>query len=197
MLVIIVATWFAFVVWTVDVIVNNQIDICSENQLIENIQAYVLGLACLIYLATALFDRKLNRLTLFSCFLLCYTCILREVNLVKLNVPYWFKLIGSVRGRSVTIIAAFIGILVYALLNNFPYHKNSAIVFIKSKAGVLLIAAGAFLVLGDYFEKSKAMAYHVYFEEITELFGYVLILLSSLAANSFMTYTAGKQIRCI
>jgi hypothetical protein len=47
-----------------------------------------------------------------------------------------------------------------------------------------LIAGGVFLFIGDFFEKYEAIVNHVYWEEISEFFAYVLILVSSLAALS-------------
>jgi hypothetical protein len=49
---------------------------------------------------------------------------------------------------------------------------------------MLLIAGGVFLFIGEFFEKYEAIVNHVYWEELSEFFAYVLILVSSLAALS-------------
>jgi hypothetical protein len=82
----------------------------------------------------------------------------------------------------VTIAVAFIAILACAALRNFCVYEKAAQGFIKSRPGMLLIAGGVFLFIGEFFDKYEAIVNRVYWEETSELFAYVLILVSSFAA---------------
>ena len=118
------------------------------------------------------------------CSLLCYSFVLRELDVEKFDIPYPLIFIGSGAGRNVTIAVAFIAILACAALGNFRVYEKAAKGFIKSRSGILLIAGGVFLFIGEFFEKYEAIVNHIYWEELSELFACVLILVSSLAALS-------------
>ncbi len=105
------------------------------------------------------------------------------------NLPDAIKFIGSGANFIATIVLAFFTVVTYAAFHDFHYYINAAIKFAKSRAGILLITGGVFLLIGDSFEKLKFFAHYLYFEEMSELFGDVLILLSSLATNSFIRNT--------
>jgi hypothetical protein len=174
----------AFIVWTAyAVFVRGQAHIYAENRLLENVQAVVLAVACLVFLASAVRHQGADRLVLLLCSLLCYSFVLRELDVERLDVPEVLKLIGSGTGRNVTLAAAFIALFSCAAMQG-SRCKRVVADFLRSRAGVLLLAGGAFLLLGDGAEKFKTLAHHVYFEEVLELLGYVSILLSAFAAGS-------------
>ena len=56
------------------------------------------------------------------------------------------------------------------------------------------MAGGVFLVIGELAEKTPLIPQHVFVEEMAELLGYVLILLSSISANA---YLSGMSIRSL
>jgi len=85
----------------------------------------------------------------------------------------------------VTLGAAFIAIVAYAAFR-FTYYKNAALRFLRSWPGILLMMGGGFLFVGEFFEKNELLIHHAFFEEISELFGYVCILLSAFSVNSCM-----------
>lgn len=183
---VIISAYFGFVLWATFAVLDNNTHIYAENGLIENIQAGILVVACIVYLATAAFDKRSETLILLFCSLLCYSFMLRELDVERFDVPYALKLIGSGAGRNIILATAFAAIFGYAALSNYSYYKKAAVGFIKSRPGFLLIAGGVFLIIGDSFEKYKGITHYGFFEEIIELFGYVLILLSSLTAGTFL-----------
>jgi hypothetical protein len=178
----IICAWIGFVFWSLRSSLDDQALMSVENGLIETMQAVLLAISCIFYLTAAALKEKPGKLIFLFCSLFCYSFVLRELDVEKFDIPYPLIFIGSGAGRNVTIAVAFIAILACAALRNFRFYEKAAKGFIKSRPGMLLIAGGVFLFIGEFFEKYDAIVNHVYWEEISELFAYVLILVSSLAA---------------
>lgn len=159
-----------------------------EHGLMENVQAALLIMTFFVYLMLAIFSKEKSKLIFLFFALLCYSFILREVTLWKLDVPNFLKLIGSGVGRDVSIGAAFVIIIVYAL-KNFNFYKQASIDFLRVRTGVLLSLTLLLLLVGAYFDKKTAIVFHQYYEEISEFFAYVLFLLSALANIPFLNNT--------
>ncbi len=181
----IISAWFGFTLWAAySVFHYNHVYIYAENGLIENMQACILAIASIVYLAAVL-GKMSEKLIILFCSLLCLSFFLREVDVERFDIPYALIFIGSGAGRNTILTAAFVAIFIYAGLKH-SHYKKAAVEFAKSRPGWLLMAGGAFLLTGYFFEKNYAILHHhVFFEEINELFGYVLILLSSIAAKTF------------
>ena len=179
-----ICAWIGFVFWSLRSSLDDQARMSVENGLIETMQTVLLAVSCIVYLAAAALKEKPGKLIFLFCSLLCYSFVLRELDVEKFDIPYPLIFIGSGAGRNVTIAVAFIAILACAALGNFRVYEKAAKGFIKSRSGILLIAGGVFLFIGDFFEKYEAIINHIYWEEISEFFAYVLILVSSLAALS-------------
>lgn len=183
----IISAWFGFTLWAAySVFSDNHTHIYAENGLIENIQAFLLVIACIVYLATVAIEKRSDKLILLFCSLLCFSFLLRELDVEEFDIPQALIFIGHGVGRNTTQAMAFFAIFTYAASNR-SYYKKASVEFAKSRPGWLLITGGVFLLVGDFFEKRNGILHHVFFEEIAELFGYVLILLSSISANSFMS----------
>lgn len=181
----------ALALWSAhDVFIAGDAAIYSEDGLLETLQAILLGIGCLVFLAPVASRKKPGKLIFLFCSLLCYSFVVRELDVELLNVPEVVKFIGSGIGRNASLVLAFSAMLIYALAN-FSYYKKAGLQFLKSKAGILLMLGGVLLQIGDLFEKSYALQHHVFFEEFSELSGYVLILLSALAVNSAITRRIG------
>lgn len=163
------------------VVVLNRTDIYAENGLLENIQAVLLVIAGIAFFAPIAFEKRSDKLILCFCSLLCFSFVLRELDVEDLDVHDALKFIGSGAGRNTILAAAFIAVFSYAAFW-FSYYKKQAVQFLRSKAGVLLMAGGVLLIVGEVFEKESSIAYHVYLEEMVELVGYVVILLAAFAA---------------
>jgi hypothetical protein len=174
-----IIAFFGFTLWaSYLVFYENQVHVYAENALIENIQACLIATAGILYLATAILEKRSCKLIIMFCSLLCFTFLLRELDVENFDIPHALILIGSGVGRNVILSGAFIAILIYAVLK-FSYYKVATVVFVKSKPGWMLTTGGVFLLTGNFFEKNHCL----FLEEMSELFGYILILLSSISAN--------------
>lgn len=182
--VVIMGVFFVLFLWTAhSVFILNITSIYAENGLLENIQAILLSISCIVFLIPIALGKKSEKLILLFCSLLCYSFFLREVNFDSLDVPNAIKFISFGVGRNLTLTVAFVALFSYSSFR-FSYYKNASISFIISKPGILLMAGGLFLIVGDLFEKSSSIIHHVYWEELFELCGDCFILLSAFAANA-------------
>jgi len=62
---------------------------------------------------------------------------------------------------------------------NFTHYKNSLRSFLVSRGGALIITAGILLYISNFIENANLVRHHVLLEEVSELSGYVLILLAA------------------
>lgn len=178
--------FFGIFLWSAyQVFIYDQVQIYAEHELLENTQAIVLAFTIFTFLAPIVSENRQDKLILLFCALLCYSFFLRELDVKRLDIHPTLILLGSGVGRKVTLMAAFIAIVAYAGFS-FSHYKNEALRFLKSWSGILLITGGSFLLVGDFFEKTPLIIHHVFFEESSELFGYVCILLSAFTMNSGM-----------
>lgn len=184
-----ISVCFVFSLWATYYVFNNNTHIYAENGLLETLQAGLLAITCISFLVDASLEKRPKNLILLACSLLCYSFLLRELDVEKFDVPDILKMIGSGYGRNTTIAVGFFAIFTYAALSNYSYYKKAAISFIKSRPGLLLISGGILLLIADFFEGQRSIAYHVFIEELFELFAFVLIMLSSLAANPHIVGT--------
>ena len=179
---VIVAVFLCFSLWSLySVFLFDNISLYQENGLLENIQAILLFITFLVFLLPALFQKRNDKLILIFFALLSFNFILRELDVEKFDLPNILILLGSGIGRKILIAIGFIGITIYALFN-VKYYFNLSIHLLKSSAGILFFMAAVFLFVGGFFEDAE-FQHHVYFEEQSELLGYVLYLLASLKNN--------------
>lgn len=190
-----ITAWFGFAAWaTYGILVQGHVHLYAENGLIESLQAGLAAVACVIYLATVAFEKRPDRLLLLFCALLCYAFFVREVDVETFDVPRALVLIASGKGRTLSLAVAVAAICLYAALTDAARYAKAAVQFLRSRPGVLLMAGGVFLVIGELAEKTPLIPQHVFVEEMAELLGYVLILLSSISANA---YLSGMSIRSL
>jgi hypothetical protein len=173
----VVFLWSAYSVF----ILNNTI-IYAENGPLENLQAILLAISCIVFLAPIAQKRGMAKLIFLFCFLLCCSFILRELDVERLDVPSALKVIGSGIGRNIILTVAFITLFVYAAFK-FSYYKKASILFLGSKSGILLMLGGLLLIIGNLFDKSHSIIHNAFIEESFELGGYCFILLSAVASN--------------
>jgi len=189
---VLIGAFCALALWAVhDVFIVGDATIYAEDGFLEILQAILLGIGCLVFLAAVASRQEPGKLIFLFCSLLCYSFVVRELDVELLNVPQVVKFIGSGIGRNASLALAFGAMLIYAVAN-FSYYKKAGLQFLKSKAGILLMLGGVLLQVGDLFEKNYALQHHVFFEEFSELSGYVLILLSALAVNSAIIRRSGR-----
>lgn len=185
---VILGAFLGFLLWTAySVFILDNTAIYKENESIENAQAIMLALACLIFLVPIALEKRPDKLIFGFCSLTCYGLVLRELDVEKFaSVPDFLKIIWHGAGRNMTYILGIIAIFYYAS-RNFSYYKKASVEFIKSAPGRLLCLALIFVLFGEYLEKQTTVLHHVYYEEIFELCGYFFILSAAyaVAINSF------------
>ncbi len=156
----------------------------NENGLLENLQVCFLLSSLILYMWSAIYSTKKVKLIFLMLATLCYAFVLREIDVEKLDVPEFFKIIGSGLGRNITVSTLFLLILVFVSKNGFLKFLKSVIEFNSNFPNRFLVFSCCFLILAGYFEVTKNIKHNVFFEEVLELFAYELIFLSSLI-NSF------------
>ena len=160
------------------VYVLNKTSIYAENGLLENIQVFTIAIACLVLFLPVVYQKRTDKLILLFFSFLCLSFVLREVDVEDLNIPSVLKYIGSGIGRNVLLAAGFVTMFSYAMFN-ITHYKNVLSSFLVSKEGAWIITAGILLCIGEFFENMNYVSHHVLLEELSELSGYVLILLVS------------------
>jgi hypothetical protein len=182
-----IAAWLGLAAWaTYGVFVLGHAELHAENGLIENLQAGLLVAACAIYLATAALEKRPDKPVLLACALLCYGFVVRELDVETFAIPQVLIAVGSGVGRTVSLALAFGALGLYVALTGPARHVRAAVAFARSRPGRLFLAGCVFLVIGDRFEQATLLTRHVFLEEMAELFGYLLILLSSIAGNAYL-----------
>ncbi len=170
------------------VFMHNHVFLYKENGPLENIQVVTLMLACLVFFTPVVSQKRMDKLILLFFAFLCLSFIVREIDVEKFDIPEILIVLGSGIGRNIILGTGFIAIFSYAFFN-FSYYKHLSISFLRSKNGVSMITAGIFLGIGSAFEHAKLVQHHQFFEEMSELTGYVLILLVawSILKNGIMS----------
>ncbi len=176
--------WYAY-----SVFILNDATVYSENGPLENIQAIVLAISTLVFLVSAVQDKSSARLILLSCSWLCFSFVLRELDVERLDVHNALKFIGAGIGRNAMLAVGFLVLLVRAV-TRFSYYKKAVLLFLRSKPGILLMLGGLLLIVGDVFENSHSIIHNAFFEEIFELCGFCSILLSAFASHPALTRPA-------
>lgn len=161
-----------------EVFVHGNMLVTEEDGPIEILQALILALSLVLFLRAAFVDKWSERAIVLFCAMICYAGILREVDFDKMELGAFadFMLYGA--GRHATIILGFAAILGYAAYHWRRYLKSS-IRFLGSSRGILWIGAGLLIFLSQEIEHSD-IQYAQFYEEITELVAYYLILSSSV-----------------
>ncbi len=158
----------------------NQVSIYIENGILENTQVIVLIISMLVFFFSVFNPKREDKLILIFFSFLCFSFILREVDVETLDIPNTLKIIGHGMYRNIMIITGFIIISTYAIYHNKHLCYTKLYIFLVSINGILIMMAGILLYLGDFFEHYNSITHHVFLEEICELSGYILLLLSAL-----------------
>lgn len=154
----------------------------SELGPLEGFQAVVLAITCALFTVAA-FSKKFSNRAIPALFaVLTYALFLREVDFDVMNLPFAveFMLYGTGRHLTVAILAALI--LGYACFH-FRRYFNASLRFLKSPTINLMIVGTLFLLCGwrlDCYEDNQLAQF---FEETTELIGYMFIF---IAASKFL-----------
>lgn len=185
---VIISVAIAFGFYSFGAVLDDGNYIDREHGLIENFQVFLLIITFGVYVMLAILSKEKARLIFLFFALLCYSFILREVTLWKLDVPYTVKLIGSGIGRDISISLGFSFIFLYAF-KNYDFYKKASIELLEVRTRVLLGLTLLCLLIGAYFDKKTMILFHQYYEEISEFFAYIFFLLSALANVPYLNNT--------
>lgn len=156
-------------------------DIHRENNLLENLQAGTLFLACVIFAAaaTGLKDRHRWMAAFFS--ILCFIFFFRELDIEKFDVPQGIIfLLADNRGRSVFFIAAFavLGVLVkhhrYFTAHRRTYLTSDMFIYTALSAVLLLVFSQMFDRKWVHVEQ------YILYEELSEFSAYYFLLVTAV-----------------
>ena len=172
----------------------NQLSIYAENGWLENTQVVTLILSCITFLFPVISQKREDKLILVFFSFLCFSFVLREVDVENLDIINSLKFIGHGVGRNIMLSVGFIAIGIYVMLN-YKYYKKLAKEFIISLMGRVIIIAGFLLCISYFFEHHSSILHHVFLEEAFELSGYVLILIVALifSKNKLSCVTPDKS----
>ena len=147
----------------------------EESGCLEIMQAVLIIMAGLLFLAAAFVKSGLAPAIPFFFFVLCYVFFLREVDFDKMDLGAFadFMLYGA--GRYITITLGFAAALIWAFFR-FRRYWTASLDFLRSRRGGAMILGGLFLLLGYLFEHEFGLSNAQFFEEASELAGYCLIL---------------------
>jgi hypothetical protein len=154
----------------------------DENGPVENSQTLFLGIASLVYLSTAVLSTGLERMLFAGLALLAVSLLLREVDVRGLDLnPVVASMVNGL-GRNLLLGSMWLALLIACALR----ARRLLTVFlawVKTPAGNAIVLAGALLVLGRPFD-GKVFGLPVstaqLCEELLEVNGYMLVLLSSI-----------------
>lgn len=148
--------------------------IIDENNIVENFQVFCYAFSAVILLANALRLVKLNRWLNLFFGVTCFSFVLRELDVEKLNVPDVFILLGSGKGRNFMFIVVFTA-LVLVFFRHYRYVLSGLKELIKSSVVQICLLGCLLLVLGAVGDENDMEL----LEEISEMNGAFLIALSA------------------
>ncbi|MDH7943760.1 hypothetical protein QGM61_07990 [Pseudohongiella sp. SYSU M77423] len=185
--------WAAYAAWALLALSNGQTRIYAEYGLLETTQVILLSAACIAFIVTLSRNGRYNTLLMLSCALLCYSFIVRELDVEDFDLPPAVITLTSGTGRNILLAVAFCALLAYALYVDFRHYLKEALQFAVTPAGMMLVAAGLLLYLAAFFEGYQGVEHPAFCEELTEVTAYTLILLSSLTSS--LTHKTTCQIQ--
>lgn len=173
-----ISLFLCFTLWSLRLVFFfDHISFYEENGILENTQVFVLMVTFFVFFLPPIYQKRKDKLILVFFALLSFNFILREIDVEEFNVPSIVMLFGSGIGRKVMLAIGFVSIVLYASFNA-KYYAKLSITLLLSRVGFLLCMSSVFLFAGGFFEE-QPFRHHEYFEELSELIGYVLFLLVS------------------
>ncbi|MGR9086059.1 MAG: hypothetical protein ACU841_03185 [Gammaproteobacteria bacterium] len=160
--------------------VAHDLNVFKENQLLENLQVFLIMIAGLTFSQAVFLVEKSLRLFLLSGSLLSFSFILRELDVEKFDVPPFIAfLFGSGYGRN-TLLAGLWLAVVIVFVKSRTHHLKIALGLLGQRSGIFAVTGGLLLILGGLFDdRVFDVALYQFYEELAELNGYFFLLLSS------------------
>lgn len=167
-----------------EVEVGGNTEIVKENQALENYQVILLFICGTVYLQTLFYAQKGQKLFPAAGALLCFSFILRELDVEKFDLPRIIILLGHGLGRNIMLISLWL-LVTGLFVRDYKHYLGIAVNLLMTRSALLMIAGGLLLILGDLFEKMVfGVTFHQLYEELSELNGYFFILLAALSLSS-------------
>lgn len=159
-------------------------EIVKEDHELENYQVILLFISGAVYLQTLFYAQKGQKLFPAAGALLCFSFILRELDVEKFDLPEIIILLGHGIGRNIMLIGLWL-LLAALFVRNSKHYLRIAVNLLMTRSALLMVAGGLLLILGDLFEdKIFGVTFHQLYEELSELNGYFFILLAALGLSS-------------
>lgn len=190
---VVILLFLCFFCWSLyTVFITENESIYKENGIVENTQVFILFITFLAFIIPSFYQNRNDKLIFIFFSLLILNFMLRELDVEEFNLPKILIIIGAGIGKKILLAIGFTSILLYATFDIKHYlHLSNEL--LRSKAGSLIFTAPVFLFLGGFFEDAQ-FQHHEYFEEISELTGYILLL---LAASVFFNKPLGNKHQSI
>ena len=117
----------------------------KEHEVVENLQALLLVLSCIIFFIYSFLLEKRSSLILLSFSLLCLTFFLREVNLEDFDLPAFLIFIGGGDMGRHLLLSILWALVISSMALDFHDIKNVAFLFLLSKSGLLILISASFV----------------------------------------------------
>jgi hypothetical protein len=168
--------------------------IAAENHLLENLQAATLFAALLLASACLLLCRAQPTAYLdWGLAVFFFTALLRELEVKQLGLPGWLTRCGSGTGKYLLLGTLWVTVVAVTVRNRRRLLAD-ALACLRSPLGYYLLAALAFFLIGDVFDKKLlplSRAEQIFWEEAAECLGTLWCLLGMV----FWTAAAWRGCR--
>jgi hypothetical protein len=165
---------------------GEMIRVDKENGPLENLQVVLLFLSSIAFLLPMKRADRSCRSILLGGAMLCFSFILRELDVEDLAVPQWVIAVGSGTGRDILLGTgwAVVGVLA---IKSFSFLKERFKLIFFSRTTMLLVISGLILYSGSFFDhKDNKTPADQLAEEIIEVIGYGIFLLGAILSRSMV-----------
>jgi hypothetical protein len=171
----------------------------AEDGILESLQAILLGCAAFCFLlVSSVASRGIQRLEYLGLTLLCFSFVLREVDLETWDLPSLLTQLVVGNGRTVTLLILWLGLFAF-VARAFDLTRLSSIRYLVRRQiangfVAYLSVAALLLVAGGVLDRELFEVRHFQFwEEFLETHAYLLLLL--LALRQARLHRRGAALR--
>ncbi|MEI6891370.1 MAG: hypothetical protein V5783_04275 [Pontiella sp.] len=166
------------------VFADEMVRVDLENGPLENLQVILLFLSAIAFLRPVYRAERSYRCVLLGGAMLCFSFILRELDVEDLAVPHWVISMGSGPGRDVLLGTGWV-LVVGLSIKSFAALKQNLKSILFSRTTALIVSAGLVLFSGSFFDhKDNKTTMDQLAEEIIEGVGYGIFLLGAILSRS-------------
>ncbi|WP_373033508.1 hypothetical protein [Sulfurovum sp.] len=155
----------------------------GEEGILEISQSIFIAFSMIGFAYHAFISKEIEaKLASFGLSLLSLTFLLRELDVEKLDIPYFLIILGSGLGRNLLLGSLWI-ILLILTLKYISVEKKKIVAFLFSTSGQLLMFSALLLVLGVMMDKnvfSLQLMTTRFYEELLELLAYCFLFFVSI-----------------